>query len=355
MSSVARRPARAPPHTVVGTAGALATSRATPAVARRRRRSHHMHCCCGKRDGGICKSRNVHGKDGIMLPFGEPGTANYKLRAALLRQMGVTFDPDPASKRSKARMMAVKDLRAHRAHFPGNRLTPCKSGANQGVRTIRKEPSANGPVTEPIDTMMEDVEAAEAAAMPAASNTTRSARRRLDDGGVGLADGHRAAAAPPTTPAAAPPPVGATVAELRARLAQMAQEMAERELQVQALRREHAAQLAANEAAYQAELQRREREKQALEQQVRRLQEEMLCKDRAYAAELAAIKRTVHELQTEGPVGGAFVPLQSYMLHEARVGGKVVKRLSRSVSLAVCARASCLPRCWRQWISCVCS
>eukprot|EP01047_Picozoa_sp_COSAG01_P072385 COSAG01_NODE_11497_length_1921_cov_23.628979_1_plen_411_part_10 len=131
-------------------------------VPRSRRGSRFMACACGKGQNGLCKGQSVK-SGGLRLPWGALGSSEYAFRErTLIKLMGRQRFTE-----RKERLMALKDLRVHPAHYAENlpggktRLTPTKSGKHSGTsRSLRKMAGANGPASMPVDDMMEATEQA---------------------------------------------------------------------------------------------------------------------------------------------------------------------------------------------------
>ena len=144
-----------------------------------------QHCACGKRDGGICRSRNVKGAAGLRLPYPTPselntwvGSPKYKQREVQLKAL---MGEQKFATNKEQLMKPNANLRVHRDHYPARNgkphLTPSKR--QPGALVLRSQASTNGPVSTPIDT---DPVALEQAGLRsvAQQGATRAARRCLE-------------------------------------------------------------------------------------------------------------------------------------------------------------------------------
>ena len=262
-----------------------------------------QRCCCYK-ENGVCKGDNVK-NGGMRLPHGPPGSDSYRRREKLLQQLGTRFDPPGSgTARTKEAMMASKSLRVSLKHFPGNRTTPSKR--REGTRTLRHKASLHGPVSEPIDTMIEDVDAA-TTTMPSQDGVTRSSRRRL--------------LSPTAAVAAAEPRPGAAGGRMaRAQLSDLSMEVSAVAARETELLRELAAlrETAAKQASTIENLQRAAREQskavQKLESKAETLQQELHATDAAYKQQVQSLKEQLNHADT------GHRRLTASMLHEKKFG-----------------------------------
>ena len=283
------------------------------APRRKRARTRPQRCCCGK-DDGICAGDNVKEKGvGLRMPFGAPGSLQYESRATLLRQLGVVFDPEGSGgDRTFEKMMAVRDLRVSVKHFPGDRTDVISSGRHKGKRTLRVQSRGALPPSKPIDTMMEDVDAARA--MPSQSMATRSARKTLDSAVQPQPQPRRPRT--PATPTHIPRVRGAAGGRMSSGAGdQLASEMASAVQREIALTRELQAQKA-EVGALSSTIDRQKKELAEerariarIERRAKDFQSQLKEQDAKYTKELAKLRRELDK----GGVG--FQPLRASMLH----------------------------------------
>jgi hypothetical protein len=149
----------------------------------KRQRQKTERCACGA-VRGICADINVKAAgQGRRLPA--PGSRE---RLAMLKQVGVKMtafpwtDPTGRHPQSRVRLMAGKDKRVATVHFSASELTPQKKGPHAGKMTLRRRAAGDKPASRPLNMMMADMAAAEAAtgpAQPRASRRTAADLRRL--------------------------------------------------------------------------------------------------------------------------------------------------------------------------------
>ena len=128
-------PLGATASTFAGNAGEALGVEATPVTAGKKRPgSQRQPCACGKRDGGICRSRNVKGAAGLRLPYPTPselntwvGSPKYKQREVQLKAL---MGEQKFAANKEQLMKPNANLRVHRDHYPARNgkphLTPSK-------------------------------------------------------------------------------------------------------------------------------------------------------------------------------------------------------------------------------------
>ena len=264
-----------------------------------------QHCACGKRDGGICRSRNVKGAAGLRLPYPTPselntwvGSPKYKQREVQLKAL---MGEQKFAANKEQLMKANSTIRVHRDHYPARNgkphLTPSKR--QPGALVLRSQASTNGPVSTPIDT---DPVALEQAGLRsvAQQGATRAARRRLDE------------ADPAASLLGQMADIGAQTADATATIAAMQREM-------QAMREASAEAHREMAAALEAE----KRKSVGLERKVHELQTKLHTECERYKARLDKVTKLINKLRDEAKAPGDFRGLHSSMLHEGKMKQRV--------------------------------